>query len=211
MAIARTSSGSGVGGTSHSFGNNVGDIIVLALLNTGSGATLPSTPTGYTSLTTGQDSTDGFTVKIVWKIATASNESSTPSNTTSLAWACYSGVNTTTPFTNAAGQAGTTSTINYSGIVSYTNPGDDWVITFAFVKGITGNAGSHPATSMTLPTSGEYKSGSDDVAIFDSNATLSTYSFSTKTLDAAVPWITKTAELNYATGGGGSPTNLFFF
>lgn len=202
MAIARTTSGNHIGGTSTTFaaGYSVGDLIVICQENTAA-LTLPSTPTGYTSLVTGQDSTNSLAMRVCWKIATSTSESTTPSNTTSITYAAYSGVNTTTPFTNVAGQSGATTTISYSGIATFANPGNDWVLTFATVKGITGNAGSVPPTAQTLVT--EYKVTSDDNALFDSNAAVSSYSFNSKTLAAALPWLTKTAELQMATGGGG--------
>lgn len=202
MAIARRDSGSGAAGSaSFTTTPNANDYILIWFM--ADTAATPTTPSGYTSIAAGLDSTDGIGVRLVGKVATGGETMPTSSNATSLAWALYSGVNTTTPFTQAAGQQGTTSTINYAGIVTFQNPGSDWVVTVAAGVGITGNIGSHPATSMSLVPSGEYKSGSDDCALFDSNAALSSYSFNSKTLDAAVPWFTKTFELVAAPASAG--------
>jgi hypothetical protein len=208
VAISRQASGNGAAGSAAFAGTWVaGDVIVLNLMNS-AGTTVPNTPTGYTPLTSGTEATGGSAERLVWKYAAGGDTMPSFTNTTSVAWAIYTGINATTPLVQAAGQAGSSSSMSSSGITAYQSPGNDWVIVTATGKGITGNIGSHPPTSMTLVT--EYKSGSDDNAIFDSNTPLSSYSFNSKTLDASVSWITKTAELQYLAGGS-TPTNLFFF
>lgn len=177
----------------------VDDLLFLVLQNTAN-SNVPGTPSGYTSLTSGQDSTNGFAMRIVYKFATSTSEA-VPSFTdvTSVSMAIYRGVDPTTPFSGTGGQSGSTSTISYSGIASYNQAGSSWVITAATVKGITGNAGSVPPNNTTLVT--EYKSGSDDNAIMDSNGVLAAYSFNSKTLAATLPWLTKTTELRAKTTG----------
>lgn len=208
MAISRVASGNGAAGTAALSGTWVaGDLIVLVLGNSANAT--PPIPTGYTSDAAGLDSTNALGIRVVHKYAVGGDTMPTVSNCTSISWAIYRGVNATTPFVQAAGQSGTTATISASGIVTYQSP-SDWVVIAAFAKGITGNVGSHPHTNMVLVT--EYKTGSDDNVLTDSNTPLSSYAFNSKTLDAAVPWFTKTFELVAATsGGGGTPTNLFFF
>jgi hypothetical protein len=202
MAISRQTSGNGAAGSVTFTGTwAAGDLIVLNLMNSAS-TTVPSIPTGYTSVTSGTEATGGSALRLVYKYAVGGDTVPTFTNTTSVAYAIYTGINATTPFVQTAGQAASSSTMSSSGIVTYASPGNDWVIITATGKGITGNIGSHPPTSMTLVT--EYKSGSDDNCIFDSNTPLSSYSFNNQTLSASVSWITKTTELQYLAGGGGS-------
>lgn len=197
MAISRQSSGNGVAGSAALSGSwNAGDVIILNLENSG-GTTVPSTPSGYTSISSGTEATGGSAMRVVYKVAVGGDTMPTLTNCTTVSWAIYAGVNTTTPAVQTAGQAANSNSMSASGVVSYQNPGVDWVVIVATGKGITGNIGSHPNNSMTLVT--EYKSGSDNNAFFDSNAPLSSYSFNSKTLDATVSWITKTFELVAAT------------
>jgi hypothetical protein len=208
VAISRQASGNGAAGSVALSGTwGAGDLIILNLMNS-AGTTAPNTPTGYTSATSGTEATGGSSERLVWKYAVGGDTMPSFTNTTSVAWVIYTGINATTPLVQIAGQAASSSSMSSSGVVAYQSPGNDWVVIAATGKGITGNIGSHPPTSMTLVT--EYKSGSDDNAIFDSNTPLSSYSFNSKTLDASVSWITKTAELQYLAGGS-TPTNLFFF
>jgi hypothetical protein len=181
MAISRLSSGNAANGSlSYSGSYAAGDIIVLTVLNTAN-ASGPLTPTGYTLLAGGQDSTHAFAMNVYYKFATSSSETApTVTNATSLAYAIYRGVDSTTPFSGTGGQAGTGTSISYSGIVTFANPGSDWIITIGVAKGITGAVGSHPPTSNTLVT--EYKVTNDDNVIMDTNAPVSSYSFNSKTL-----------------------------
>lgn len=208
MALSRKASGNGASGVAALSGTYVtGDLIVLSLQNTANTNT-PATPTGYTSWASGADAANSHAMRVVYKYATSNAETMpTLTDVTSVSWAIYSGENATTPGTQIAGQAAASSSMSASGVVTYASPANDWVIVVATGKGITGNIGAHPPTSMVLVT--EYKTGSDDNALFDSNAPLSSYGFNTKTLDASVSWITKTIELQYLAVAAG-PTNQFF-
>lgn len=206
MAISRQTQGNGAAGSAAFSGSWVaGDVIVLNLMNSAS-TTVPSTPSGYTSITSGTEATGGTAERLVYKYAAGGDTMPSFTNTTSVAWAIYTGINATTPFVQTAGQAASSNSMSSSGIATFANPGNDWVIIGATGKPITGNIGSHPPTSMTMVT--EYKSGSDNNALFDSNAPLSSYSFNSKTLDASVSWITKTTELQYLVSAGSTAHNL---
>lgn len=189
----------------------VGDVIVLLLLNSAN-SSVPATPTGYSNPSTviaGQDGTNGFAMRVVYKVATSTVETiPSVSTCTSIVASVYSGVSAATPLSNVLGQAGTSATISYSGVVSFPSP-TDWVITVGVSGSISGNIGLHPPNSTSLVA--EYKAGSDDAAIMDSNGPLSSYSFNSKTLDASIGWITKTFVLNAGTSSGSTATNLFFF
>lgn len=200
--ISRISSGNN-GAFSGSYQS--GDLMIICAFNAG-GSTPPNTPSGYTGLGSGSQPADGSAMAIFYKFATSGSETyPTISNSTSSVYAIYRGVDTTAPFVQLAGQAssGESSTIAYSGISSFQNPASDWVIAFGVAHAETGNIGSHPPTSLELPTNAEFKDSANDVAIFDSDGALSSYSYNTKTLDASVVWITKTVEL---VADSGAPT-----
>lgn len=208
MAIARV--GATNNGTIPS-GTASGNFILIAAFNSSS-TTIPTTPSGWSSATSATNSSSAtISMNVIWKAATGSDTYPTITNATSSVCCTWSGVNTSAPLVQIAGQSssGSTTSISYSGIVTYQHAGVDWVITVGCGTPITSAIGSHPATSMTLPTNGEYSTGSDDVAIFDSNGALSSYSFNTKTLSAAATSMTKTLELVASTTS--TPTNLFFY
>lgn len=150
----------------------------------------------------------------VWKIAASGSETfPTIANATEHVWVIYRGTASASVFVQAAGQASASAstTISYSGIVAYQNPGSDWVLTVGVSNNQLAGIGSAPPTGMTLPTNGEASGAGFDIAIFDSNGPLSSYTFNNKTLPFSSNWITKTAELVAGASGGGTPTNLFFF
>lgn len=197
--ISRISAGNN-GAFSGSY--QAGDLIIIVAFNSAL-ANVPTQPAGYSTLTSGQQSADGCAMAVFYKFATSGSETyPTISNSTSSVYAIYRGVNTTTPFVQTAGQASSSAsaTIAYSGIASFQNPASDWVLTISVAHSNSGNLGSHPATNQYLPTNGEYSDTLDNVCIFDSNGVLSSYSYNTKTLDAAVVWISKTIELVMDTG-----------
>lgn len=198
--ISRIVSGNAANGSlTYTSGYAVGDIIVLCAQNTAA-STVPSVPSGYTLLTNSQDTTNGFSIGVFYKFATSTSETApTVTNATSLTYTIYRGVDTTTPFSGTGGQAGSTSTINYSGIATYNQAGSSIVLMFAAVKGITGNAGNVPPNTSRVST--EYKTGSDNNVMFETLGVMSAYSFNGKTLAAALPWLTKTTEMRAATTG----------
>jgi hypothetical protein len=203
MAISRITQGlSG----SFSAGYAVNDLLVILAVNL-SGSTVPTTPSGYTSLTSAQQS-GSSALTVLYKVAASTSETyPTITNASDSVYAIYRGINTTTPFlaTSVGGQSssGSSTTISYSGIASFGNPGNDWVLTFG-VSTVNGAAmPSFPATGQTL-----VQNSSNFLAIFDSNAAASSFSFSSKTLSASSITMTKTAELQLATAGGSIAHNL---
>lgn len=194
MPLNRVTSGNN---SSFNSGYAVGDLLVILAYNKTS-TTIPSTPVGYTLLTSATNSSSGSTAMAVfYKVALLTTEVyPVIVNADSTVYAIYT-IQAATPLVQTGGQAssGLSSTISYSGIVSYQNPGVDWVITFACGNASSAAIGSHPANNMTLVTNGENSGSGFDIAIFDSNGPLSSYSFNSKTLGAAVAWMTKTVEL----------------
>jgi hypothetical protein len=202
MAISRKTQGNGVAGSAAFSGSwSAGDFIMLVLENTAA-ATVPALPSGYTNLASGQDSMNAHAMRVCYKIAAGGDTMPTITDATTVSWAIYGGVDNAAPFVQLAGQAGVSNSMAASGIASYQNSAD-WVVIVATGKGITGNIGTYPFNSMSLVT--EYKSGSDDNVIFDSNTNLSSYSYNAKTIDASISWITKTFEL--VASSGGTPSN----
>lgn len=208
MSLSRVTGCFGsIAGTSISFASGyvAGDAIFILAFNQSSG-TVPSLPAGWTSVSS--VAFNGCAMNIGVKIAASGSETSgTWTNATQVAYVIYQG-NAATPYANVGGQTGTSSSISYSGIASFGSPGNDWVICFAAASSNSGNMTAVPPTSTSIVT-GNAGTGFE-IDIFDTNAAVSSYSFNTKTLGASVTWLTKTVELVAATGGGSTPTNLFF-
>lgn len=221
MAISRKSAGASFGSNVVSFtGTYAANDVIVIVAVTVSSSTVPSLPSGYTLITNGSDSTNGWAMSMFYKVATSSSETGpTISGASAASWAIYGGVNTTTPFTNPAGQTGTTTSVSYSGIVTMTQSGGagtSWVLYTATGKGGGGGLfNAIPTSSALVGATSNFQTTAPayEIDIFDTNAAVSAASFNTKTSTAAVPWISKTVEMNASTGGGGggTPTNLFFF
>lgn len=197
MAISRPSSGSG-SGDSIALGTHQTDDVIVIWAYRNNSATIPTLPSGYTSITT-----VGATVHsaiLGYKVATSGSETSgTWTNATSVACAVYRGVDTTTPFSHPSGQSdAANATVSWSGIApSIDNPGSDWVLTtFGSITDI-GNMDTHPPTSCTLVT--DYsETAAQECTLFDTNTGVSSYSFNQKTADAAITWLTKTVAIRVA-------------
>lgn len=145
-----------------------------------------------------------------YKFATSSAETyPSITNVTASSWVIYRGV-ATTPFVAIGGQSGTGTSISYSGIASFQNPGADWVITFGAASSDAGAVGAHPPTNTTLVV--EATASNYEAAIFDTNMPVSTYGFNSKTLPASTHWLTKTTELvaSATVTPPASPSNAFF-
>lgn len=187
MALSRITQG--LAG-SFTAGYAVGDLIVILSANL-SAATVPSTPSGYTLLTSATQAASSA-LAVFWKVATSTSETyPTITNSSDSVYAIYRGQHAT-PFVGTGGQSssGASTTISYSGIASFANPANDWVLTFA-VSTVNGGAmPSFPPTAQTL-----VQNSSNFLAIFDSNSAVSSYSFNSKTLSAASITMTKTTEL----------------
>lgn len=206
---ARSSSGGGVAG-SVSLGTNYnGDLIELVLVNF-TNSTVPSIPTGYTDCGSANDSTNGFAMRIVRKVSSGSESMPSLTNTTHLCYVVYQGIDATNQISNVLGQASTTAntSASYSGVVSYPDPGVDWVGTVYIGKNSAGVPTAPTSMSAVVnDTSGGY------IQVWDSNAALSSYSFNSKAISASSAWITKTYVIRAGSSGGpgaGTPTNLFF-
>jgi len=203
MALSRVSSGIT---TSFTGSYVAGDLLVIHAINTG-GAATPLLPTGYTSISS---ATSSFGMAAFYKFATSASETfPTITNRTASSWAIYRGA-AATPFVGTVGANGVSSTVTYSGL-TIQNPNVDWVLTFGAANTSAGALGSHPSTKTTLVV--EDIASNYEVAIFDSNGPVTSFSFNTKPLSASTSWLTKTTELVAGPDvpvGPATPTNLFF-
>lgn len=210
MAISRISSGSGAG-DNIALGSHQANDLILVWAYRSNSATPPSLPAGYTSSTTVGASV--HSAILGYKIAASGSETSGNwTNATSVAYAVYRGIDTTTPLSHPSGQTGTGTSVSWSGIApSIDNPGDDWVFTTFGATSDVGNVDTHPPTSCTLIT--DYSNaGVEENTIFDTNAGVASYSFNSKTADASITWLTKTIAIRVAPSGGtpvdGNPIGL---
>lgn len=180
-------------------GYAVGDSIFILAFNH-SGSTVPTLPAGWSSVSS--VSTGTWAMNIGHKKAVSTSDTSgTWTNATDISYVIYTGT-ATIAYSNVGGQAGTSSTIAYSGIGTFGNPSHDWVICFAAASSNAGNMTAAPPTSTSIVTGNA--GAAFEICIFDTNGPVSSYSFNTKTLGASVTWMTKTVELVAATGGGGT-------
>lgn len=204
MALSRISSG-----ITNSFSGSytAGDLIVIHAVDT-SAATLPLPPTGYTQISSAQQSANGFAMAAFYKFATSASEPyPTITNATASSWAIYRGA-AATPFVSIGGQSGTSNTIAYSGIVTFQNPGADWVVLFGAAKTNLGAVGAHPPTNASLVVNAS--SSTYEAAIFDTGAAVSSYGYNSKTLSASTNWLTKTSELVAGATATPPPADSFF-
>lgn len=190
MALSRITQG---GAGSFNSGYAIGDLIIILAANLAN-STVPSTPSGYSSLTSAQQSSDNCAMAIFYKYATSTSESyPSITNATDSVYEIWTGIHPTAPFTQTGGQssaAGGSSTISYSGIGTYGDAGVDVTLTFA-VSTVNGAAmASKLPNNMRLVTN-----SSNYLALFESYGPLISYAFNSKTLDASSVWMTKTTEL----------------
>jgi len=206
MAISRISSDS----TPSFSGSYVaGDLIVIHAVDTDTSA-IPLTPSGYTQISSGQQSANSFAMAAFYKFATSSSETyPTITNETASSWVIYRGA-ADIPFVAVGGQSGTGTSIAYSGIVTFQNPGADWVVTFGAGRTNVGSIATHAPNSTALVVAAS--ASNYEAAIFDTGVAVSTYGYNSKTLTASTNWLTKTAELvaGAVVVPPATPTNLFF-
>ncbi len=205
MTTLRSSSGGGASGSTTLGINYNGDLIRLVLVNF-SGSTTPGIPSGYTDVGSASDSTNGFAMRAVKKVSTGSESFPAFTNVTHLGYIVYSGIDAVNQITNVLGQAGSGVSASYSGVVSYPNPGIDWV-GLDYIGKTAGGTPTAPTSAVSVVDA----STGGRIVLFDSNGPLASYSFNSKAISVTSPWITKTYVIRAGTSGGNTPTNLFFF
>ncbi len=173
-------------------GHQGGDLLVMWAFNNGS-TTLPTVPTGWTSLATGTGTLCAGL--IAYRVAGSSSETSgTWTTATHLVCNVYRGQATNkVPLVSTGQQTGTSTSISYSGITTMTNPGTSLVAQFSGMSVATDNVSGAPPTSMTnradIKASGE-------VASFDTNTAVSAYTFNSQSVGAnSGNWISRVVEI----------------
>lgn len=174
-----------------------GDLLVMFAFRDGN-TTAPTIPAGWTQV--GLNTGTLTSSATAYKVATSSSETSgTWTNADALICHVYRGqLATGTPIVNSGAQAGTGTSINYSGIVTMTAPGTSWVTLFAGHSSID--------TSLETAKSGTVNRSDNvgavcEVAGHDTNGAVSSFSFGTVPVGGTSGnWITKTIEILASTG-----------
>lgn len=180
-----------------------GDLLLMFAWRDGS-TTACDLPAGWTNV--GINTGTLCATRVAFKVAASGSETSgTWTNATSLACHVYRGQKSSSPVVNSGGQTGTSTTINYSGIVTMTDPGNSWVARFAGIS-------TNDTSLQTAPSGHTNRSNSagavlDEVAGHDTNGAVSSSSFgSVSAGGTSGNYITKTLEILYEPPAGGGTT-----
>lgn len=213
MAISRITANTVTASSVTPSGYQSGDYVVFGAIEMGSSTPI-NTPSGNTLIASATDSTNSWAMHVSGVFATSSASIGTVTyslpSVNAISYVVYRGVNATTPFSNASGQAGTGTTISYSGIVTMTQAGGagtSWVVYCGTADSGTAAVNAVPPTATTLISATQNVHSTAPVFeldFFDTNTTKSSASFNSKTLAASAPWLTKMFELNAAAAGGGT-------
>jgi len=179
--------------TSIPVGHVAGDLMLVFAFRVGV-KTAPTLPSGWTSV--GVNTGFASASVVAYKIATSATEvSGTWTNASGIVCHVYRGQKTgATPVINSSGAAATSTTVNYSGIVTMAEPGTSWVVRFA------GHASNNTAletapSGHTLRTNTAGAS-SVEVSGFDTNGSVATSSYASLGVSGtSADWITKTIEI----------------
>lgn len=181
-------------------GHATGDLLIMFAFRDGS-TTAPSIPAGWTQI--GLNTGTSVSSTTAYRVATSSSETSgTWTNANAIVCHVYRGqLATGTPVVNSGAQAGTGTSVNYSGIITMTGPGTSWVALFAGHSSID--------TSLETPKSGTVNRSNNvgatcEVAGHDTNGTVASFSFGSVTVGGTSGnYITKTVEILAATATTG--------
>jgi hypothetical protein len=189
--------------------HSVGDYIVVFAFNDGS-TTIPTVPSGYSSLASLAGTTCAMVVG--FKVATATNDTSgTWTNATELACAVY---------TAAAGKqlligggvtgndtaSGTTNTVNFAQLFTFNGDGTSWVAAAIGHSNTTTSIATAP-TGLTNQTS--FNGTSGEIALHDSNGTKTSWGSTNETITGtASGWVSITIEVAERSLAGWDPCNL---
>lgn len=197
MAISYIASGGAQANTiTIPVGHATGDLLVMFAFRDGS-TTAPTIPAGWTQV--GLNTGTLTSSSTAYRVATSSSETSgTWTNADALICHVYRGqLASGTPVINSGAQAGTGTSVNYSGIVTMTGPGTSWVALFAGHSSVD--------TSLETPKTGTTNRSNNvgatcEVAGHDTNSTVASFSFGSVTVGGTSgSYITKTVEILAAT------------
>lgn len=181
-------------------GHATGDLLIIYAFRDGS-TTAPTIPAGWTQV--GLNTGTTVSSATGYRVATSGSETSgTWTNADAMVCHVYRGqLATGTPIVNPGAQAGTSTTVNYSGIVTMTGPGTSWVALFAGHSSID--------TSLETPKTGTVNRSDNvgaicEVAGHDTNGTVASFSFGSVNVGGTSGnYITKTIEILAATSTTG--------
>lgn len=168
-----------------------GDLLLMFAFRDGN-TTSPSIPAGWTSV--GLNSGTLCSSTVAYKVAASGSETSgTWTNADALLCHVYRGQKSSSPVVNSGAQTGTGTTVNYSGIVTMTDPGNSWVTRMSGHTSID--------TALETPPSGHtFRAGNVgatcEVAGFDTNGAVSSSSFAGVSVGGTSGnWVSKTLEI----------------
>ena len=189
--------------TSVTLGAHAADDLLLAFAFREESPTAPSLPAGWTNVVA---SGGDVASRIGYKIAASGSETSgTWTNAQGLIVLVYRGIHATPIGANSEGAAGGT-TLTYPALTLEVTDGTSWVVWF----------GGHGWGSGTLgtPTGGTQRANPTgfqvNVAAFDSNAGVSSWSSATGSAPGFDDWQARAVEIKAAAGGAaGNPWYYF--
>jgi hypothetical protein len=170
-----------------------GDVIVLFCHRDGS-TTAPTLPSGYNRITNSGGNTNS--ARIGYKIADGTEtDTGTCTNATSVAFDILRG-QTNGPIGARAPGGASSNSMSYSALTMLRADGTSWVIGFGAHCSAT-DVGTNVPSGMTP------RSSATDVAVFDTNGAVSSWSAQTAGVNATFGWRTYTVEILAPCGASG--------
>lgn len=175
---------------------NSNDILIGCTFRDGNN-TAPTVPVGWTPI----ENSVGTLLNgasLAWKAAAGggADVSGTWAGATSLNIEVYRGVNTVTPIGGHASNEGSNTTVNYPALTMTNSSGTSWVVMCAGTRAIVADIEGPPgATTMRQ----DNLDGTDELVSFDTNAGVTAWASTNKTITPTSTWRTQIAELLAAT------------
>jgi len=192
MAVSFINAGAAAGTTvTIPSGHQAGDLLLMWAFDA-TATTIATVPSGWTSLGSGTGTLCAGLIG--WRVAGSSAETSgTWTSATHLVCNVYRGQATNkTPVSTPSQQTGTGTSVSYSGVAPMKAPGTSWL---AFFAGI-----STSDTALESPPTGTTNradvASSGEVASFDTNGAVFTYTFNSVAAGGTSGnWITRPVEI----------------
>lgn len=175
-------------------GHQIGDLLLMFAFRDGS-VTVPTVPSGWTSLGTDTQTSPNASSAIAWKIATSSADTSgTWTGTTNMVCAVFRGQATNkTPVFVSGVQKGSSTTVSYNGLSPMKCPGTSQLIAFIGHTSIDTTLETPPA-GMTNWTN--LAGVTAEVAAQYTNGVISAFSTTNVSVGGTSgAWIEKTIEI----------------
>jgi hypothetical protein len=172
-------------------GPSANDLIVACGFRSGS-TTAPSLPAGYTAIDnpTGANTAS---MRVAYKVATGSETSVAMTNASSMGYEILRGANTSSPIGGHIQSNGTANPLSY-GTITLTDTGStSWGVACGANKTATSMGGA--PTGMTQRSDG---AASVDMGVFDTNATISSWSVQTVSASTSTTWRSEVVEVRAA-------------